>query len=413
MPNDSGSSVPPSDAAAERHSSHLRLPAGVYVIGFVSMLNDIATDMVTPLIPILLATTLSSGAVALGLVEGVSNAVASFLRLWAGRYSDTRGGRRKPLAVWGYLLSNLVRPALALATAAWHVTLLRAIDRVGKGIRSAPRDALIVDLSPPSLRARAFGIHSAFDNFGAVCGALIGVAAVMMFAADLKTIVLISAIPGFLAVLVLAFGVTEPAKPRVETQSAIRFRWREFSPAMRRYLLTVMLFTFARVAELFIILLAHQLGASTAHALLLWAAFNAIKIIANYGAGILSDRHGRMALIVPGWVLHSLAMLSFCFVTDLASLWWASLFFGFAMSISEGVERAVIGDYARAEERGTLFGWYHALVGVASIPAGLILGWLWQTLGVASAYGFAGACGLLAAYLLHFKVAPALAARHN
>lgn len=374
------------------------------------MLNDIATDMVTPLIPILLATTLSSGAVALGLVEGLSNAVASFLRLWAGRWSDTHGGQRKPLAVSGYFISNLVRPMLALATAAWHVVLLRAIDRVGKGIRSAPRDALIVDLSPPALRARAFGIHGAFDNFGAVCGALIGVAVIVLFTSDLKTIVWISAVPGFLAVLVFAFCVREPAKPHVETPQLMRFHWSGLSPAMRRYLLSVMLFTFARVAELFIILLAHQLGASTAHALLLWAAFNAIKIVANYGAGILADRHGRMALIVPGWVLHSLAMLSFCFVTDLPSLWCSSLFFGFAMSISEGVERAVIGDHARAEERGTLFGWYHALVGAASIPAGLILGWLWQALGAASAYGFAGACGLAAAYLLHFKVAPALAA---
>lgn len=406
MPNESR--APAESLNSVSAPAGIRLPASVYVIGAVSMLNDIATDMVTPLIPILLATTMGSGAVALGLVEGFANAVAAFLRLWAGRHSDAHGGERKPLAVGGYLLSNVVRPMLSLATTAWHVVVLRAVDRVGKGLRSAPRDALIVDLAPPSLRARAFGIHSAFDNFGAVCGALIGVAVVMLYTSDLKTIVWISAIPGLLAVALFAFGVREPAKPHVENAPPMRFHWREVKPAMRGYLLTVMLFTFARVAELFVILLAHQLGASTAHALLLWAAFNAVKIFANYGAGVLADRHGRMALVVPGWILHAIAMLSFCFVRDLPSLWAAALFFGFAMSISEGVERAVIGDHARAEERGTLFGWYHALVGVASIPAGLILGGLWQSLGASYAYAFAGACGIAAAALLHFQVAPAL-----
>ena len=154
---------------------------------------------------------------------------------------------------------------------------------------------------------------------------------------------------------------------------------------------------------------AHELGASTVHALLLWATLNFVKIFANFGAGVWADRNGRFSLLVPGWLLHSLAMLGLCLVTGIVSLWVAALFFGVAMSVSEGVERAVIGDFADPDARGTLFGWYYALVGIASIPAGLLLGWLWQSYGASVAYAFAGIAGLLATAVLHFKVTPVLA----
>jgi MFS family permease len=280
---------------------------------------------------------------------------------------------------------------------------------VGKGIRSAPRDALIVDLAPPALRARAFGIHSAFDNFGAVCGALIGALVVSYFAWSLRDIVLLSALPGLLAVAVFALAVREPEKHAAAAALRMRFRWRDVPPRMRGYLLTVTLFTFAKTAELFVIWRAQELGASLSHALLLWAAFNFIKIFANYGAGILADRHGRLALLRPGWLLYSAAMLGFCLVSDLRTLWVAALFFGFAISVSEGVERAIIGDYAKPEERGTLFGWYYALIGAASILAGLLIGWLWQAHGAAAAYGFAALVGLVAVLILHFRIAAQIA----
>lgn len=398
----------PSQSSAQRASPAARLPASIYVIGLVSMLNDIATEMVTPLIPILLATLLASGPVVLGLVEGLANAVACVVQIWAGRFSDARGGHRKPFAVSGYLISNLMRPMLALATVWWHVVMIRSLDRVGKGIRNAPRDALIVDLSPPTLRARAFGIHRAFDNLGAVGGALLGALVITYYSADLKDVLLISAVPGLMCVALFAFGVRETKRTSVPVPMQLRLRWGDVPKNARGYLLTVMLFTFARTAELFIVLRAHELGASTVHALLLWAALNFVKIFANYAAGVWADRNGRFSLLVPGWLLHSIAMLGFCFVSGIASLWLAALFFGIAMSVSEGVERAVIGDFAEPAARGTLFGWYYALVGIASIPAGLLLGWLWQSQGATIAYAFAGLAGFLATGLLHFSVTPAL-----
>lgn len=401
MPNDTNA-----NAAIGKSARSQSIPKSIYIIGCVSMLNDFATEMVTPLIPILLATVLVSGPVLLGMVEGCANAIACFVQLWSGRFSDARGGRRKPFVVGGYLLSNLLRPLIVLASAGWHVVLIRSLDRVGKGLRNAPRDALITDLAPAVLRGRAFGIHRAFDNLGAVGGALIGALVILLFSAGLRDVVLLSVVPGLLCVALFAFAVREPVKLAAPATPILRLAWRDVPIPMRGYLLTVMLFTFSRTAELFIVLRAHELGASIAHALFLWAALNFVKIFANVGGGMLADRFGRMALLVPGWALHSAAMLGFCFVDTLSELWLATLFFGFAMSVSEGVERAVIGEHARSEQRGTLFGWYYALMGIASIPAGLLLGWLWQSAGAATAYAFAAGIGLLATLILKFVVAP-------
>ncbi|MCA3032173.1 MAG: MFS transporter [Rhodocyclaceae bacterium] len=396
-PDDSpATTLPPAPAT--------KMPASIYVIGLVSMLNDIATEMVTPIIPILLATTLASGPIVLGLVEGLANAVACVVQIYAGRLSDARGGRRKPLAVTGYLVSNVVRPLLGFATAWWHVVLIRSLDRVGKGIRNAPRDALIVDLSPLVMRARAFGIHRAFDNLGAVGGAILGALLITAFSSNLKDVLMISAIPGLLCVALFAFGVREKRKAVEQKPMVYALHWRDVPPSARGYLIAVMMFTFARTAELFIVLRAHELGASTVHALMLWAALNFIKIFGNYAAGAFADRYGRTALLRVGWVLNSVAMLGFVLVSSLASLWIAALFFGFAMSINEGVERAVIGDLADERARGALFGWYYALVGIVSIPAGLLLGTFWQVWGSHAAYGFAAAAGFVATGFLVMQV---------
>ena len=236
------------------------LPKTVVILGLVSLLNDLASDIVIPLIPILLATLLSAGPVALGLIEGVADAVASLLKLWSGRHSDSMKGRRKTLALFGYTLSNIARPLLGLAGSWFTVLLLRSLDRVGKGIRSAPRDALLVDATPPQMRGYAFGFHRAMDNGGAVGGGLLAAAVLAWSPLSLANVILLSAIPGFLAVMLVGTGIKQDRTTVPIATPLPPLRWNVLALPMRRYLIVLSLFTFARASETFIVLLGYQLG---------------------------------------------------------------------------------------------------------------------------------------------------------
>jgi MFS family permease len=387
-----------------------KLPRTVIVLGLVSFFNDFASDIVIPLIPILLATVLAAGPVALGLIEGVADAVASLIKLWAGRHSDIMSGRRKGLAVAGYTLSNIARPLLGLA-GSWPVILvLRSIDRVGKGLRSAPRDALVADATPPGMHGYAFGYHRALDNAGAVAGSLAAAAVLAWSGMSLAEVILWSAVPGFIAVLLLGVGVKEEHKNAPDNAPASDsatervvlppLRWSVLSLPMRRYLLVLMLFTFARASETFILLLGHQLGVATVELLLLWAALNLCKAATSTWGGRLADSLGRGALMLLGWTTFSVSFLMLGTVEHSTGLWMVSIFYGLCAGMSEGAERANISDYASPRERGTAFGWYHLMVGIAAIPAGLLFGSIWQFQGAPMAFFFAGSLAALSALLL-------------
>jgi MFS family permease len=386
-----------------------KLPRTVIVLALVSFFNDFASDIVIPLIPILLATVLAAGPVALGLIEGVADAVASLIKLWSGRHSDIMSGRRKGLAVAGYTLSNIARPLLGLA-GSWPVILvLRSIDRVGKGLRSAPRDALVADATPPGMHGYAFGYHRALDNAGAVMGSLAAAAVLAWSGMSLTEVILWSAVPGFIAVLLLGVGVKEENKipdnapasaPAIAPVALPPLRWSVLSLPMRRYLLVLMLFTFARASETFILLLGHQLGVATVELLLLWAALNLCKAATSTWGGRLADSFGRGALMLLGWATFSVSFLMLGMVEHSVGLWTVSIFYGLCAGMSEGAERANISDYANPRERGTAFGWYHLMVGIAAIPAGLLFGSIWQFQGAPMAFFFAGGLAALSALLL-------------
>lgn len=381
-----------------------KLPRTVVVLGFVSFFNDFASDIVVPLIPILLATVLAAGPVALGLIEGVADAVAAFLKLWSGRHSDALAGRRKGLTVSGYLLSNAARPLLGLATVWPAVLLLRGIDRVGKGIRSAPRDALVVDVTPPAMRGHAFGFHRALDNGGAVAGALAAAAILAWSPLSLSQVILLSALPGFLAVGLMAIGVKDPSRaaPNAVPGPASPLSWSRLSEPMRRYLLVLGLFTVARASETFILLLGHQLGVGVVELLLLWAALNLCKALTSTRGGKLADRLGRGPMLLLSWTAFALSFMLLGKVSGHLGLWLVTLFYGLFMGLSEGAERAVIGDFSGATERGAAFGWYHLVLGVAAIPAGLLFGLIWHYQSAAMAFFVAG--GVAAASALLLKV---------
>ena len=395
-----------------------KLPRTVIVLGLVSFFNDFASDIVVPLIPILLATVLAAGPIALGLIEGVADAVASLLKLWAGRHSDIMSGRRKGLAVAGYTLSNITRPMLGLAGSWPLILVLRSIDRVGKGLRSAPRDALVADATPPGMHGYAFGYHRAMDNGGAVAGSLAAAAELIWSGLNLTEVVLWSAVPGFIAVLLLGVGVKEDKEnKKVEEDAASHraaspaelppLRWSLLSLPMQRYLLVLMLFTFARASETFILLLGHELGVGTVELLLLWSALSLCKAATSIWGGQLADSLGRGTLMLIGWSTFSLSFLMLGQVAGSSGLWAVSIFYGLCAGMSEGAERAIISDYALPRERGTAFGWYHLTVGLAAIPAGLLFGSLWQLQSAAPAFFFAGGLAAVAAVLLRMWALPA------
>jgi MFS family permease len=381
-----------------------KLPRTVIALGLVSFLNDVASDIVIPLIPIVLATVLAAGPVALGLVEGVADAVASFLRLWAGRHSDVALGRRKPLVVAGYALSNLARPLLALAGGWITVLILRNIDRVGKGIRSAPRDAWVADVTPPAITGKAFGVHRAFDNAGAVGGGLLAAAALAYSGTTLQNVILFSAIPGLLCLLVI-LGVRDVPQ-RTAPEKLPPLRWGVLSLRMRRYLRVLGAFTFARVSETFLVLYGHGLGMSVVELLLLWSALNAVKSAGAYAGGVISDRVGRKAVMLASWIGFSVAYYFVCRTDSAPGLWIVTLAYGVLAGLSEGAERALIKELAREGEQGTAFGWYYLIVGIVAVPAGALFGALWELQSAAIAFSFAGAAATASALVLCFWVKP-------
>lgn len=382
-------------------SDNKELPRTVVILGLVSFFNDFASDIVVPLIPILLATVLTAGPVALGLIEGVADTFACFLKLWSGRHSDAMSGRRKGLVLAGYSLSNIARPLLGLAGSWLTLLLLRSIDRIGKGLRNAPRDALVADATPAHMRGYAYGFHRALDNAGAVAGSLAAAAVLAWSGLSLVEVILWSAVPGFIAVLLFGAGVKEEkTSANLAAVTLPPLSWSVLSLPMRRYLLVLMLFVFARASETFILLLGHQLGVGIVELLLLWSALNFAKAITATWGGQLADYFGRGIVLVIGWTAFAISFLLLGNISGSIGLWLVSICYGLFMGMSEGAERALISDYANTSECGTAFGWYHLVNGIAAIPAGLLFGAIWHFYSAAMAFMFAGVLAFFAALLL-------------
>lgn len=362
------------------------LPRTVVVIGLVSLLNDFASEMVVPLIPLLLVTVLAAGPVALGLIEGVADTVSNLLKLWAGRHSDLYGRRRKPYVVAGYLLSNLARPLIGLSTSWLAVLAIRVTDRVGKGVRTAPRDALVGDAIKEGTAGRAYGFTRALDHAGAVLGALAAAAVVYWATPRLDIVIMLSAIPGLLAVALIALGVREPARHERQPVEIAPLKWSALDRPARRYLLVIAFFTLGKIPETFVLLRGYELGMSVVELLLLWAAMHVVKAAISEQAGRRTDRVGRRPLILAGWMVYAVTLFALAFVHTHAQLWMWSLALGFYFGLTEGAERALVCDLAAPAERGTAFGWFHMLVGLAAIPAGLLLGGLWSLVSVKAAF---------------------------
>ncbi len=374
------------------------LPRTVWLLGLVSLFNDSTSELVYPLVPLFLASVLMTGPKMLGLIEGIAEATASLLKLFSGVLMDRRGNAR----VWvvgGYGLAALSRPLFYLASSWPMVLALRFSDRVGKGLRTSPRDALLAGAVDASSRGLAFGLHRAMDNAGAVIGPLLA-AWLLARGVPLKDVFLWAIVPGMITVA-LTLAVKEPAAMPGVKRPAFSWRMQGFPPVFKRYLLVLALFTLGNSSNMFLLLRARELGLPDYQVPLLWALTSAVAMLLSTPLSALSDRLGRARLILAGWAVYGLFYLAMGLNGFHTSLLWP-LFacYGVFLAATEGAEKALVADLAPKDRMGTAYGWFNLTAGVMLLPASLLFGVLYQQAGALTAFAFSATCALAAAILL-------------
>ena len=374
------------------------LPRTVIILGLVSFLNDTASEMITPLLPLFLTTTLGAGAAIVGLVEGVAEATASILKLISGYLAD-RGWNTKKMVVSGYTVSNASRPLIGLAGGWSLVLVLRFLDRVGKGIRTAPRDALIAASTDEQIRGRAFGFHRALDHSGAMLGPLLAFG-LLQWGLTMEHVFMASIVPGTVLVLLLVFGLKVPPRVKPEHPPA-RLHWKGLDARVKGLVLASGGLALATTPEAFLVLWANQGGITISWVPLLWAAASGVKALVSGPAGALSDQYGRLSIVSIGWTVRVLLLIALAWLPDGGMTVWA-LFLGYAaaLAFTEGAERALLGDFAPAEQQGTVFGLYHLLSGLMVLPGAVLFGVVWQWLGMSTAFAMAAVLTTIAAITL-------------
>ncbi len=388
-----------------RDASRWRPARNVWALSAVSFLTDASSEIIAPLLPMFLTATLGASARTVGLIEGGAEAVASVLKVASGRWSD-RARRRKPLVVCGYALSSLVRPLVALAQSSTHVLLIRFVDRVGKGVRGPPRDALLASSTPTAFRGRAFGFHRAADHAGAVVGPLIAMLCLSWLALPVRQVFWVAAVPGALAVAVAVLFVresqlAEPPPPPMPAAATERPRDTMPLPAsFTRVMVAIAVFTLGNSTDAFLILRANQLGVPIALIPLLWVALHVVKSASSTPGGALSDRVGRAPLIIGGWLLYALVYVGFAIASAPWHAWALFATYGVVFGLSEGTEKALVADLVPASTRGRAFGWYQATVGLAALPASVMFGVVWDRYGASAAFSMGAALALLASLML-------------
>ena len=363
-------------------------------LGAVSFLTDAASEMIYPLLPLFLSTVLGASASFIGAIEGVADSVSALLKLASGWWSD-RVGRRKPLVVLGYAIASVVRPLIGLAQNATQVLGIRVSDRVGKGIRNAPRDALIAESVPGAIRGRAFGFHRGADHAGAVVGPLLAFALIDGAGMPLRHVFLAAAIPGLLSVAVLVLFVRDV--PRAGPAPGTRVDFGQ--PLGRRfwaYLGVLFVFTLGNSSDAFLLLRAEQLGVPVALIPVLWSVLHVVKSASSFPGGALSDRFGRRPLIVSGWLLYAAVYFGFGAASQPWHAWALFGAYGLFFGLTEGGERALVADLVPVARRGAAFGWYNLAIALGALPASLLFGVIWDHAGPRAAFTVGAAIALVA-----------------
>jgi MFS family permease len=387
-----------------------RLPAGVWMLGLVSLFMDVSSEMIHGLLPAFLVMVVGASPLVLGLIEGVAEGAAALVKLVSGAWSD-RLGRRKPLLIAGYGLAALSKPLFPLAGSAATVLAARLLDRVGKGIRGAPRDALVADLTTPDQRGAAYGLRQSLDTTGAVLGPLLAIGLMVLFAGDMRAVFAVAVIPALLALAVLVVGVKEPVPAARAARAAQRFDRAALARLPRAYWVLIAAaapFTLARFSEAFLLLRAQEQGLAVALVPLVLVAMNLAFGASAYPAGALSDRMPRSTVLAWGCGVLILANLCLAF----GGLAWAfvgTVLWGLHMGLTEGLVAALVADHAPAELRGTAFGMLHFVRGVLLIAASALAGALWTWGGAPSTFLAGAVFAALTIFMLHLMPAPGAA----
>ena len=374
----------------------INIPKNVVWLGFVSMFNDVASEMIYPIIPIFLTTILGAPMAVVGLIEGIAESTASLLKVFSGWFSDLIG-RRKPLAVFGYSFSTLSKLILAGAFFWPAVLLARFIDRFGKGVRVAARDALIADSTTAEIRGAVFGFHRAMDTIGAIGGPLIAILLISLLSSNYRAIFLISFVPAFIGVLILQFFVKE-AKPSMPREK-IKFAWSGFGPKYNLFLLISFIFSLGNSSDAFLILRSKDLGLSATLVILAYVVYNIFYAGFSYPAGLLADRFGFKKVFFAGLLIFALVYVGFGLTRSPHAVWPLFAVYGFYIAFTEGIGKAYISNLAPKEKVGTAIGLYYTTTGVAVLFASLIGGWLWSAFGAAYTFYYGAAAALLASIL--------------
>lgn len=373
-----------------------KLPRPVRLLGWVSLLTDAATEAVYPLLPVFITQVLGGPPVALGIVEGAADATSSALKVFAGRWSD-RLGVRKPIVVAGYTISSLMRPFVAVASSWAHVFAIRVTDRVGKGLRGAPRDAMLAALAPPGERGRVFGYHWGMDHAGAAIGPLLATVFLYFSPNNYRLLFALTIIPGLLAVATL---LRVPEAGVTERTTKAEFSNRPLGPALKKYLFILSVFTLGNSSDAFLLLQLSNAGVPLIGLTMLWSAQHAIKALLSMRGGTLSDRIGRRSMIIGGWIVYAVVYAGFAFSSSMLALIAWFLIYSVYASATEGSEKALIADLSSDEVRATAYGWHAAVQGFGALAAGVFFGLVWQTFGAPVAFMTGAALAIIAATLL-------------
>lgn len=373
---------PPAATATLKQRTPSRIPAAIWALGFVSLLMDISSELIHSLLPVFMVTSLGASAFAVGLIEGAAEATALIVKVFSGALSDY-WGKRKPLAVAGYALGALSKPLFALAPGIGLILAARLIDRVGKGVRGAPRDALVADLAPPELRGAAFGLRQSLDTVGAFLGPMLAMGLMLVWANDFRAVFWVAIVPGFLAVAVLLLGVREPEhRPGAGPGNPIRRENLRRLSADYWWVVGIgAAFTLARFSEAFLLLRAQQGGLALAHVPLVLIVMNAVYALSAYPFGKLADGHSHARLLALGLVLLIAADMALLSADRGPALWCGVVLWGLHMGMTQGLLATMVADTSPVDLRGTAFGCFNLVSGIALLVASALAGLLWDRFG--------------------------------